>query len=64
MNEKPDLAKAMMLYKDNMSEDLAALWKVRETFQLRYLFLIILPCALLPKVWVPSTVLNFAFMPM
>ena len=31
MNEKPDLAKAMMLYKDNMSEDLAALWKVRET---------------------------------
>jgi len=42
MNERPDLTKAMMLYKDNMSEDLAALWKV----------------------WVPSTVLNFAFMPM
>ena len=41
MNEKPDLAKAMMLYKDNMSEDLAALWKVRETNLLQFLLLII-----------------------
>lgn len=49
MNERPDLTKAMMLYKDNMSEDLAALWKVRETFQVRFLFLIILPWCTLAK---------------
>ena len=38
MNEKSDLTKAMMLYKDNMSEDLAALWKVRETLHVHVLF--------------------------
>ncbi|KAL9179914.1 hypothetical protein ACHAXT_007884 [Thalassiosira profunda] len=42
MSEKPDLMRCMNTYKDNMKEDLAALWKV----------------------WVPSTFVNFAFMPM
>jgi hypothetical protein len=42
MSDKPDLLRAMTTYKENMKEDLAALWKV----------------------WVPSTFINFAFMPM
>lgn len=42
MSDKPDLMKCMRTYRENMSEDLAALWKI----------------------WVPSTFLNFAFMPM
>jgi glycine cleavage system regulatory protein len=42
MAEKPDLIRCMLTYKDNMKEDLTALWKV----------------------WVPSTFVNFAFMPM
>lgn len=42
MAEKPDLVRCMSTYKENMKEDLTALWKV----------------------WVPSTVVNFAFMPM
>lgn len=42
MSDKPDLKQSMTTYKENMKEDLAALWKV----------------------WVPSTVINFAFMPM
>jgi len=42
MSEKPDLMKAMTTYKQNMTEDLVALWKI----------------------WVPTTFINFAFMPM
>mmetsp|Transcript_13034 Transcript_13034/g.27440 ORF Transcript_13034/g.27440 Transcript_13034/m.27440 type:complete len:416 (-) Transcript_13034:143-1390(-) len=42
MSEKPDLRKSIETYRNNMKEDLAALWKV----------------------WVPSTIINFAFMPM
>lgn len=42
MSEKPDLMRCLRIYRDNMSEDLAALWKI----------------------WVPSTFVNFAFMPM
>ena len=42
MSDKPDLKQSMTTYKENMKEDLAALWKV----------------------WVPSTFINFAFMPM
>mmetsp|Transcript_59519 Transcript_59519/g.126532 ORF Transcript_59519/g.126532 Transcript_59519/m.126532 type:complete len:411 (-) Transcript_59519:388-1620(-) len=42
MSDTPDLMRAMTTYKENMKEDLAALWKV----------------------WVPSTFVNFAFMPM
>lgn len=42
MSEKPDLMRCLSTYRENMSEDLAALWKV----------------------WVPSTFVNFAFMPM
>lgn len=42
MKDKPDLVGAMNTYRKNMSEDLAALWKV----------------------WVPTTFINFAFMPM
>lgn len=41
-SESPDLGAAMRLYKQNMKEDLLALWKV----------------------WVPATLVNFAFMPM
>ena len=40
--ENPDLLKALTDYKNNMKEDLLALWKV----------------------WVPGTIINFAFMPM
>lgn len=42
MSEQPNLMSALKTYRENMSEDLAALWKV----------------------WVPSTFVNFAFMPM
>jgi len=42
MSDKPDLVRCMTTYRDNMKEDLAALWKI----------------------WVPSTFINFAFMPM
>mmetsp|Transcript_18170 Transcript_18170/g.27504 ORF Transcript_18170/g.27504 Transcript_18170/m.27504 type:complete len:398 (-) Transcript_18170:216-1409(-) len=42
MSDKPDLWRMLQTYRKNMSEDLAALWKV----------------------WVPSTFINFAFMPM
>ncbi|KAL7528885.1 hypothetical protein ACHAXR_003558 [Thalassiosira sp. AJA248-18] len=42
MSEKPDLIRMLATYRENMKEDLLALWKV----------------------WVPSTFLNFAFMPM
>lgn len=41
-SDAPDLYKAIGKYRENMTEDLQALWKV----------------------WVPSTFLNFAFMPM
>lgn len=41
-SDTPDLNKALGKYRENMVEDLLALWKV----------------------WVPSTLLNFAFMPM
>jgi len=41
-SDSPDLFKAIGSYRENMTEDLQALWKV----------------------WVPSTLLNFAFMPM
>ena len=41
-SDAPDVKSALMSYKDNMKEDLIALWKV----------------------WVPSTFVNFAFMPM
>mmetsp|Transcript_24547 Transcript_24547/g.35992 ORF Transcript_24547/g.35992 Transcript_24547/m.35992 type:complete len:452 (-) Transcript_24547:474-1829(-) len=41
-SEGPDFKRVLMEYKDNMKEDLVALWKI----------------------WVPTTVLNFAFMPM
>lgn len=42
MSEKSDLGKAIADYRENMREDLLALWKV----------------------WIPATVVNFAFMPM
>lgn len=42
MSDKPSLSVALSHYKENMSEDLKALWKI----------------------WVPSTFINFAFMPM
>jgi predicted amino acid-binding ACT domain protein len=42
MADKPDIVKCLSTYRDNMQEDLLALWKV----------------------WVPFTVINFAFMPM
>ena len=42
MSPKPDLGRCLRQYRDNMSEDLLALWKI----------------------WLPSTILNFAFMPM
>ncbi|KAL7528502.1 hypothetical protein ACHAWF_002588 [Thalassiosira exigua] len=42
MNDEPDLMRSMGTYRENMKEDLEALWKV----------------------WVPSTFVNFAFMPM
>lgn len=38
----PNFTKALLQYKDNMKEDMLALWKI----------------------WVPATILNFAFMPM
>jgi len=41
-NGKPDFGKALSTSKENMKEDLLALWKI----------------------WVPATLLNFAFMPM
>jgi glycine cleavage system regulatory protein len=41
-NGQPDFRKALNTYKENMKEDLLALWKV----------------------WVPATLVNFAFMPM
>lgn len=42
MSDKPSLSTALSHYKENMKEDLLALWKI----------------------WVPSTLVNFAFMPM
>uniref|UniRef100_A0A7S2UHF2 ACT domain-containing protein n=1 Tax=Attheya septentrionalis TaxID=420275 RepID=A0A7S2UHF2_9STRA len=43
MNDKDaDIMRVLRTYKDNMKEDMLALWKI----------------------WVPSTILNFAFMPM
>ena len=42
MSEKPDFGKRIAEYRENIKEDLVALWKV----------------------WVPATVVNFAFMPM
>jgi len=42
MVEKPDLSRCLNTYRENMKEDLLALWKI----------------------WVPSTFVNFAFMPM
>lgn len=42
MSEKPTLSNALSHYRENMMEDLKALWKI----------------------WVPSTFINFAFMPM
>jgi len=42
MSDKPDIRGTLMQYRNNMSEDLLALWKI----------------------WVPSTIINFAFMPM
>jgi len=42
MSDKPTLSNALSHYRENMTEDLKALWKI----------------------WVPSTFINFAFMPM
>jgi len=42
MSDKPSLSNALSHYKENMREDMLALWKI----------------------WVPSTFINFAFMPM
>eukprot|EP00985_Skeletonema_marinoi_P008281 scaffold3712_cov145-Skeletonema_marinoi.AAC.3 len=42
MSKDPDMMRMLRTYRENMKEDLAALWKV----------------------WVPSTFINFAFMPM
>jgi len=42
MSEKPDFGKRLAEYRENMKDDLIALWKV----------------------WVPATIVNFAFMPM
>jgi len=42
MKDNPDIKGTLMQYKENMREDLLALWKI----------------------WVPSTIVNFAFMPM
>ena len=42
MSKEPDMMRMLRTYRENMKEDLAALWKV----------------------WVPSTFINFAFMPM
>jgi len=40
--DKPDYGKSLSLYRNNIQEDLTALWKI----------------------WVPATIINFAFMPM
>jgi len=42
MSDEPNLKRCLDTYRENMTEDLSALWKV----------------------WVPSTFVNFAFMPM